>query len=94
MRFLARLPAGVQLFSLLSSKPGLLGLLATMMATAPRLAETVAQRAVTANASNAQAWFVLAYTRGQLNNREGSREARTRCIARGRTSATSSPATT
>ena len=43
-RFLARLPAGVQLFSLLSSNPGLLGLLATMMATAPRLAETVAQR--------------------------------------------------
>ncbi len=43
-RFLARLPAGVQLFSLLSSNPGLLGLLATTMATAPRLAETVAQR--------------------------------------------------
>jgi len=43
-RFLARLPAGVQLFSLLSSNPGLLGLLATAMATAPRLAETVAHR--------------------------------------------------
>jgi len=43
-RFLARLPAGVQLFSLLSSNPGLLGLLATMLATAPRLAETVVQR--------------------------------------------------
>ena len=44
-RFLARLPAGVQLFSMLSSNPGLLGLLATMMATAPRLAETVVHRA-------------------------------------------------
>ena len=43
-RFLARLPSGVQLFSMLSSNPGLLGLLATMMATAPRLAETVAHR--------------------------------------------------
>ncbi len=43
-RFLARLPAGVQLFSLLSSNPGLLGLLAMMMATAPRLAETVSHR--------------------------------------------------
>ncbi len=43
-RFLARLPAGVQLFSMLSSNPGLLGLLATMMATAPRLAETVVHR--------------------------------------------------
>jgi len=43
-RFLARLPGGVQLFSMLSSNPGLLGLLATMMATAPRLAETVVHR--------------------------------------------------
>lgn len=43
-RFLAQLPAGVQLFSMLSSNPGLLGLLATMMATAPRLAETVVHR--------------------------------------------------
>ncbi len=41
-RFLARLPAGVQLFSLLSSNPGLLGLLAMTLATAPRLAEAVA----------------------------------------------------
>jgi glutamate-ammonia-ligase adenylyltransferase len=43
-RFLARLPAGLQLFSMLSSNPWLLGLLATMMATAPRLAETVSHR--------------------------------------------------
>nr|HMN87253.1 bifunctional [glutamine synthetase] adenylyltransferase/[glutamine synthetase]-adenylyl-L-tyrosine phosphorylase [Bauldia sp.] len=42
-RFLARLPAGVQLFSLLNSNPGLLGLIATMLGTAPRLAETVVQ---------------------------------------------------
>ncbi|WP_421724210.1 bifunctional [glutamine synthetase] adenylyltransferase/[glutamine synthetase]-adenylyl-L-tyrosine phosphorylase [Bauldia sp.] len=43
-RFLSRLPAGVQLFSLLSSNPRLLGLLVTVMATAPRLADTVMQR--------------------------------------------------
>ena len=43
-RFLARLPAGVQLFSLLGSNPGLLGLLATIMGTAPRLAEIVIRR--------------------------------------------------
>ncbi|MBN9017261.1 MAG: bifunctional [glutamine synthetase] adenylyltransferase/[glutamine synthetase]-adenylyl-L-tyrosine phosphorylase [Rhizobiales bacterium] len=43
-RFLARLPAGVQLFSLLSSNPGLLRLLTLVMGTAPRLAEVVTAR--------------------------------------------------
>ncbi|MCX5512098.1 bifunctional glutamine-synthetase adenylyltransferase/deadenyltransferase [Kaistia algarum] len=43
-RFLARLPAGVQLFSLLSSNPGLLRLLAVIMGTAPHLAEVVTAR--------------------------------------------------
>jgi [glutamine synthetase] adenylyltransferase / [glutamine synthetase]-adenylyl-L-tyrosine phosphorylase len=43
-RFLARIPAGVQLFSILGSNPGLLTLLATIMGTAPRLAEIVIQR--------------------------------------------------
>lgn len=42
--FLARLPAGVQLFSLLRSNPHLLHMLATVMGSAPRLAETVARR--------------------------------------------------
>jgi glutamate-ammonia-ligase adenylyltransferase len=42
--FVARLPAGVQLFSLLGANPHLLDLLATIMGTAPRLAETVARR--------------------------------------------------
>jgi glutamate-ammonia-ligase adenylyltransferase len=43
-RFLSRLPAGVQLFALLSSNPGLLDLFATIMGVAPRLAETIIQR--------------------------------------------------
>ncbi|WP_018184163.1 bifunctional [glutamine synthetase] adenylyltransferase/[glutamine synthetase]-adenylyl-L-tyrosine phosphorylase [Kaistia granuli] len=43
-RFLARLPAGVQLFALLGSNPGLLNLLTTIMGTAPRLAEIVTAR--------------------------------------------------
>ncbi len=43
-RFLARMPSGVQLFSILGSNPGLLRLLAAMMGTAPRLAEIVIQR--------------------------------------------------
>ena len=43
-RFLARLPAGVQLFSLLKSKPGLLDLVGTILGTAPRLAGELSHR--------------------------------------------------
>ncbi len=42
--FLAGLPAGIQLFSLLQSNPALLRLLATIMGTAPRLAAIVTRR--------------------------------------------------
>ncbi len=41
--FLARLPAGVQLFSLFHANPGLLDLVAEIMGGAPRLAETLAR---------------------------------------------------
>ncbi len=51
-------------------------------------AEAIANRAVTANPRSGQAWFVLAYSRSQLRNREGAAEARTRCIAIGGTWAT------
>jgi glutamate-ammonia-ligase adenylyltransferase len=43
-QFLSRLPAGVQLFSLFHANPGLLALVAEVMAGAPRLAEHLAQR--------------------------------------------------
>jgi glutamate-ammonia-ligase adenylyltransferase len=43
-RFLARLPAGVQLFSLFHANPGLLHLVADLMAEAPLLAESLARR--------------------------------------------------
>ncbi|MGH7053585.1 MAG: bifunctional [glutamine synthetase] adenylyltransferase/[glutamine synthetase]-adenylyl-L-tyrosine phosphorylase [Stellaceae bacterium] len=43
-RFLARLPAGVQLFSLFHKNPGLLELVADIMAGAPLLAEHLAAR--------------------------------------------------
>jgi glutamate-ammonia-ligase adenylyltransferase len=43
-RFLARLPAGVQLFSLFHANPGLLHLVADIMAEAPLLAESLARR--------------------------------------------------
>jgi glutamate-ammonia-ligase adenylyltransferase len=42
--FLVRLPAGVQLFSLFHANPGLLSLVADIMAEAPLLAELLAQR--------------------------------------------------
>lgn len=41
--FLAQLPAGVQLFSLLQSNPAVLDVLAELLAAAPHLADTLAQ---------------------------------------------------
>ena len=41
--FLARLPAGVQLFSMFYSNPNLLNLVAEIMGTAPRLAEVLSR---------------------------------------------------
>ncbi len=43
-RFMAELPGGVQLFSLLRANPGLLRLLANIMGTAPRLARILSRR--------------------------------------------------
>ncbi|MEP9388803.1 bifunctional [glutamine synthetase] adenylyltransferase/[glutamine synthetase]-adenylyl-L-tyrosine phosphorylase [Mesorhizobium sp. KR9-304] len=43
-QFLAGLPAGIQLFSLLQSNPSLLKLLATIMGAAPRLAGVITRR--------------------------------------------------
>lgn len=63
-RFLARMPAGVQLFSILGSNPGLLTLIATMMGTAPRLAEVVIQRVHVLDALIEPAFF------GTLPSRE------------------------
>jgi glutamate-ammonia-ligase adenylyltransferase len=42
-RFVSRLPAGVQLFSLLLANPDLLKLIATIAGSAPRLADTLAR---------------------------------------------------
>jgi CheY-like chemotaxis protein len=46
-------------------------------------AERIATRAVTANANNAQAWFIVAFSRKTQRNAAGFTEARTRCIALG-----------
>jgi glutamate-ammonia-ligase adenylyltransferase len=56
-RFLARLPAGVQLFSLLNSNPGLLDLIAMIMGAAPRLAEIIIRRAHVVDAVIEPAFF-------------------------------------
>jgi glutamate-ammonia-ligase adenylyltransferase len=68
-RFLARMPAGVQLFSLLSSNRGLLDLLAMIMGTAPRLAETVIQRAHVLDAVIEPAFFGRLPERASLEKR-------------------------
>jgi len=43
-RFIAGLPAGIQLFSLLSSNPSLLSLIAMIMSAAPKLAQIIAAK--------------------------------------------------
>ncbi len=43
-KFMNRLPAGLQLFSLLAANPRLLRLLATILGSAPKLAETASRR--------------------------------------------------
>ncbi len=43
-RFISGLPAGVQLFSMLKANPFLLDLLATVLGTAPRLADSLSRR--------------------------------------------------
>lgn len=48
--FLAGLPAGVQLFSLFQANPGLLGLVAEIAGTAPRLAEHLGRNALVLDA--------------------------------------------
>jgi len=56
-QFLAHLPAGVQLFSLFHANPGLLALVAEIMAGAPRLAEHLAQRPALLDPVLAQGFF-------------------------------------
>ncbi len=69
--FLRKLPAGVQLFSLLRSNPGLMHLLATIMGVAPRLADTVVRRAHVLDSVLDPAFFNV----GQEEELEGRFEA-------------------
>jgi glutamate-ammonia-ligase adenylyltransferase len=56
-QFLSRLPAGVQLFSLFHANPGLLALVAEIMAGAPRLAEHLPQRPALLDAVLTEGFF-------------------------------------
>src|SRR6516162_11354873 len=56
-QFLSRLPAGVQFFSLFHANPGLLALVAEVMAGAPRLAEQLAQRPALLDAVLTEGFF-------------------------------------
>jgi [glutamine synthetase] adenylyltransferase / [glutamine synthetase]-adenylyl-L-tyrosine phosphorylase len=56
-QFLSRLPAGVQLFSLFHANPGLLALVAEIMAGSPRLAEQLAQHPALLDSVLTQGFF-------------------------------------
>jgi [glutamine synthetase] adenylyltransferase / [glutamine synthetase]-adenylyl-L-tyrosine phosphorylase len=56
-QFLSRLPAGVQLFSLFHANPGLIELVAEIMAGAPRLAEYLAHRPALLDAVLTEGFF-------------------------------------
>ena len=66
-RFLKRLPAGVQLFSLLRANPELLRLIAEIMGTAPRLAQVLSHRAKLLDAVLEPSFFGVLPSRSQID---------------------------
>ena len=70
-RFLGGLPSGVQLFSLLKANPRLLDLLATILGTAPRLAEQLSRRPKVLDAVLDPGFFGPLPTHDELNNAIG-----------------------
>jgi [glutamine synthetase] adenylyltransferase / [glutamine synthetase]-adenylyl-L-tyrosine phosphorylase len=65
-RFLSQVPAGVQLFSLLKQKPGLLEMIAAIMGTAPRLARILSKRRRVLDAVLDPGFFGSLVNRAQL----------------------------
>jgi glutamate-ammonia-ligase adenylyltransferase len=65
-QFLTRLPAGVQLFSLFHANPGLLRLVADIMAEAPLLAENLARRPALLDGVLSEDFFAPLPRRAQL----------------------------
>ncbi len=66
-QFLTKLPAGVQLFSMLYSNPGLLDLIAGICGTAPRLASYLAQNSAVLEAVVAPDFFKVIPNREALH---------------------------
>src|SRR5262245_41664438 len=66
-RFLAELPSGVQLFSLLKQHPGLIELIAAIMGTAPRLARILSKRRRVLDAVLAPGFFGSVPSEGDLD---------------------------
>ena len=65
-RFLSQVPSGVQLFSLLKQKPGLLEMIAAIMGTAPRLARILSKRRRVLDAVLDPGFFGSLVNRAQL----------------------------
>ena len=65
-KFLGGLPAGVQLFSLLKANPRLLDLLATILGSAPRLAEQLSRRPKVLDAVLDPGFFGAMPTAGEM----------------------------
>jgi glutamate-ammonia-ligase adenylyltransferase len=68
-RLISKLPAGVQLFSLLASQPRLLNLLAAIMGAAPKLAETISRRPRVLDALLEPAFFENMPSQAALDHR-------------------------
>ncbi|MBT9289093.1 bifunctional [glutamine synthetase] adenylyltransferase/[glutamine synthetase]-adenylyl-L-tyrosine phosphorylase [Prosthecodimorpha staleyi] len=68
-RFVARLPAGIQIFSILVSNPRLLSLFAVIMGSAPKLAETLSRRPRVIDAVLEPAFFDVVPHEAELKRR-------------------------
>jgi len=77
-RLVARLPAGVQLFSLLVSQPRLLHLLAAILGSAPKLAQTISRRPRVLDAVLEPAFFETVPDEAELASRLAAQFAEAR----------------
>ncbi len=77
-KLISKLPAGVQLFSLLVSQPRLLNLLAAITGAAPKLAETISRRPRVLDALMEPAFFETVPTQVELQERLAAQFAEAR----------------
>ncbi len=77
-KLISKLPAGVQLFSLLVSQPRLLNLLAAITGAAPKLAETISRRPRVLDALMEPAFFETVPTQSELELRLAAQFAEAR----------------